>query len=321
VILDLYQRGIILAICSKNNPEDALGVLHEHPAMLLRPEHFAALRINWHDKVRNLREIAEELNIGTDALAFLDDNPAERERVQMEMPEVHVIQMPSNPMDYASALQRCPFFERLALSTEDRDRGQYYAGERQRKDLQQSARSLEDFYKSLHMEVEIAEVNAATLARVAQLTRKTNQFNLTTRRYTEQQMSALAQDPHWRVYSLRVRDRFGDNGLVGVAMAERKEDVVEIDNFLLSCRVIGRTIETALLARLAEVARKEGARTLRGRFVPTPKNLPAKDFLPTHGFKLVAETEGTTSWEFDLTSKSISCPEWIEWTTIDLVGV
>lgn len=321
VILDLYRRGIILAICSKNNPEDALGVLREHPGMLLRPDHFAVLRINWNDKVRNLREIAEELNIGTDALAFLDDNPAERERVRLEMPEVHVLELPSDPMDYASALQRCAVFERLALSTEDRDRGRYYAGERQRKDLQQSATSLEDFYKSLRMEVEIAEVSAATLTRVVQLTQKTNQFNLTTRRYTEQQISALAQDPHWRVYSLRVRDRFGDNGLVGVAMTERKEDVVEIDNFLLSCRVIGRTVETALLARLAGVARKEDAKILRGRYIPTPKNLPAKDFLPSHGFKLIAEVEGTTTWEFDLGGKNISYPEWIECTTIGGAGV
>jgi FkbH-like protein len=312
VILDLYQRGIILAICSKNNPEDALGVLREHPGMLLRPEHFAVLCINWNDKVGNLREIAEELNIGTDALAFLDDNPVERERVRSEMPEVYVIELPSDPMDYAAALQRCPVFERLALSTEDRDRGRYYAGERQRKDLQQSATSLEDFYKSLRMEVEIAEVNAATLARVAQLTQKTNQFNLMTRRYTEQQISALAQDPHWRVYSLRVRDRFGDNGLVGVAMAHRLEDSIEIDNFLLSCRVIGRTVETALLAHLAEVAVSEGATILRGCYIPTKKNAPAKDFYPNHGFNLVAEADGITTWELDLRRAIIGYPEWIK---------
>jgi FkbH-like protein len=171
------------------------------------------------------------------------------------------------------------------------------------------------------MQAEISEVNVASLARVAQLIQKTNQFNLTTRRYTEQQISALAHDAHWRVYSLSVRDRFGDNGLVGVAMTERKGDVVEIDNFLLSCRVIGRTVETALLARLGEAAGKEGATILRGRYIPTKKNLPAKDFFPSHGFKLVAEAEGTTTWEFDLTAKNISYPEWIERTTTGEAGV
>jgi FkbH-like protein len=321
VMLDLHQRGIILAIASKNNPGDALEALREHPGMILRPDHFAALRINWDDKVSNLRGIAEELNIGTDALAFLDDNPAERERVRLEMPEVYVIELPSDPMDYASALRRCPVFERLALSAEDRDRGRYYAGERQRKDLQQTAASLEDFYKSLQMEVEIAEVNVATQARVAQLTQKTNQFNLTTRRYTEQQISAFAQDPCRRVYSLRVRDRFGDNGLVGVVMTERKGDIVEIDNFLLSCRVIGRTVETALLAHLEEISWQEGAKILRGSYIPTKKNAPAKDFYSSHGFKLEAQDGDASIWEFDLLGERTRCPEWIKCAAGDRTSV
>ena len=316
VILDLSQRGIILAICSKNNPDDAFEVLREHPAMLLRPERIAAYRINWKDKVENLREIAAELNIGTDALAFLDDNPVERERVRNEMPEILVIDLPADPMGYAAALQECPVFERLTLSSEDRDRGRYFVDERQRRELQQSATSLEDFYRSLQMEAEIAEVNAGTLSRVAQLTQKTSQFNLTTRRYSEQQISSLAQDPTWQIYSLRVRDRFGDSGLVGVAMAHRENDAVEIDNFLLSCRVIGRTVETALLAHLVQSAVKRGARVLRGSYIPTKKNPPAKDFYPCHGFRLVEERGGMTAWKFDLEHDTINYPEWIRCTVI-----
>jgi FkbH-like protein len=321
VILHLYQRGIILAICSKNNPEEALQALREHPGMLLRPQHFAALRIDWEDKSKNLREIAGELNIGTDALAFLDDNPVERERVRAEMPEVFVIDLPADPMDYACALQQCPVFERLTLAEEDRDRGRYYAQERERKELQQSATSLEDFYRSLCMEVQISPVDATSLARVAQLTQKTNQFNLTTRRYTEQQISALSKDPHWRVYSLRLRDRFGDNGLVGVAMTERKGGVVEIDNFLLSCRVIGREVETALLAHLAEVSLTEGAKNLRGSYIPTKKNAPAKDFYPSHGFKLAAQDGEITTWDLDLCGEGISCPDWVKCTAGDRINV
>ncbi len=312
VILHLYQRGSILAICSKNNSEEALQVLREHPAMLLRPEHIAAFRINWEDKPKNLREIAKELNIGTDALAFLDDNPFERERVAAEMPEVFVINLPPDPMDYALALQDCPVFERLTLAEEDRGRGRYYVQERVRKELQQSTPSLEDFYRSLRMEAQIATVDATTIGRVAQLTQKTNQFNLTTRRYTEQQVCDLVKDVQSRVYYLRLKDRFGDSGLVGVAMIRRSGDVVEIDNFLLSCRVIGRTVETALLAHLAAVSLADGAKILRGSFIPTKKNAPARDFYSSHGFKLATQDGETTTWELDLPCKTIKCPDWVK---------
>ena len=311
-ILDLYDRGILLAVCSKNNPEDALEVLQEHPHMLLRPHHFAALRINWNDKAANLREIAAELNIGIDALAFLDDNPQERERVGRELPEVYVIDLPGDPAEFAGALRGCPVFERLSLSADDRERSRHYADDRQRKEVREQAGSLEDFYRSLQMEVEIAPVDSASLARVAQLTQKTNQFNLTTRRYTEQEIAELLANCDWRVYSLRASDKFGDSGLVGVAMTRTREGVTEIINLLLSCRVIGRTIETAFLAHVAEEARQQGSRRLRGRFLPTKKNAPCRDFYRSHGFTAVCtEPSGETLWEFDLRDGRIHCPAWV----------
>src|ERR1019366_209155 len=186
-ILDLTHRGILLAICSKNNPADAMEALEKHPQMLLRPSHFAAHRINWNDKAQNLREIAAELNLGMDAIAFLDDNPAERNWVRSQVPEVTVIDLPADPMDYARALRETPVFERLTVSSEDRERGRYYAEQRLPGDLQKSAASVEEFLSSLEMQVDIAPVSHETVARVAQLTQKTNQFNLTTRRYSEQQ--------------------------------------------------------------------------------------------------------------------------------------
>jgi FkbH-like protein len=312
VILDLYHRGIILAVCSKNNPADAMEALEKHPGMVLRPEHFAALRINWNDKAQTLREIAAELNIGTDALAFLDDNPAEREWVRQQLPGVTVIDLPEDPMAYARALRETPAFERLTLSAEDRERGRYYAEERLRSELQAKADSLEHFYRSLEMEAEIALVTPETQGRVAQLTQKTNQFNLTTRRYSEQQIAELAADTAWRVYSLQLKDRFGDNGLVGVAITHIRDGACEIDTFLMSCRVIGRTAETAFLATVAEEARSRGAVRLVGWFCPTRKNAPAKDFYPSHGFDCAETMAEGSRWEFDMGQEGIAPPPWIK---------
>ena len=195
-MLDLYRRGIILAICSKNNLSDAMAVLESHQDMLLRPQHFAALRINWDDKVENLRAIAAELKVGIDTLAFLDDNPVERARVRAELPAVTVIELPDDSMGYAQALRNTPVFERLSLSSEDHERGRYYAEQRQRLELERNVASLEGFYEALQQEVKIAPVSSETLVRVAQLTQKTNQFNLTTRRYSEQQIAEMAASPN-----------------------------------------------------------------------------------------------------------------------------
>ena len=312
--LDLYHRGIILAVCSKNNPDDAREALQKHDGMLLRPAHFAALRINWNDKGRNLREIAAELNIGIDSLAFFDDNPAERELVRQQVPEVMVLEPPEDPGEFARALRESPVFERLTLSAEDRERGKFYAQDRERGELEQAAGSLEDFYRSLKQEAEMGAVTPATLTRVAQLTQKTNQFNMTTKRYSEAEIAALAADPSWCIRWIRVRDRFGDNGIVGVAMAQdRGGGLWEIDNFLMSCRVIGRTVETAVLASLIEQAKqgRGGASRIGARFIPTKKNAPAKEFYRQHGFTLISDENGTQRWELDLTAKSVEAPPWI----------
>ena len=218
-LLDLTRRGMLLAICSKNNPADALEALGQHPGMVLKARDFAVMRINWEPKAANLREIAAELNIGLDSVAFLDDNPVERQHIREQAPEAIVIDLPEDPMQYAQTVRDCPWFERLTLSAEDRQRGEFYAAQRERAALEQQVTSKEDFYRSLEQVAEIAPVNGQTLARVAQLTQKTNQFNLTTRRYTEQQVEQMMSSPDWRVWSLRVTDRYADNGLVGVAIA------------------------------------------------------------------------------------------------------
>lgn len=311
-ILDLYKRGIVLAICSKNNPTEAIEVLEKHPDMLLRLEHFAAIKINWQDKAQNLQEIARELNIGIDSLAFVDDNPAEREWIQQQLPEVTVIDLPSNPLGYAAALRQSPVFERLTLSSEDSQRGRYYAEQRQRQALAQSATSLEDFYYSLQMRLQVSLVTAATLARTAQLTQKTNQFNLTTKRRREPEIADLMSRSDWRIYTCGLRDRFGDNGLIGVVIGHQKGKILEIDTFLISCRVIGRTVETAILSVVMEKARQQGATELVGWYLPSKKNTPAKDFYSDHGFCCIQRQGESELWAKDLLDETIKVPAWIE---------
>ncbi len=315
-LLDVKRRGILLAIASKNNRQDAMEVFRLHPEMPLRREDFTAERINWQDKAAGLREIAAELNLGLESLAFLDDNPAERELVRRELPEVTVIDLPDNPLGFADAIRQCPVLERLSLSAEDADRGRYYAEQRERAAALAGAANLEDYYRSLKQGVEIAPVDAATVARAAQLTQKTNQFNLTTRRYSEQRIAALAETAGRHVYTVRVVDRFGDNGLVGVMITETAGETCEIEAFLLSCRVISRTVETAMLSFLAAESRARGLTALRGWFLPTAKNAPAADCYRRHGFQLLSETEGGSCWALDLTRADVACPEWIAMKTI-----
>lgn len=314
-LLDLYHRGILLAISSKNNPDDALAVLERHPQMLLRPQHFAAMRISWDTKPQSLSEIAAELNVGRDTLVFLDDNPVEREYVRQAVPDVRVIELPTDPAKYAAAIREFPLFERLRLTGEDRDRGAMYAQQRQRAELQKSATSVEDYYRSLDMSIAIVPVTPDTLTRAAQLTQKTNQFNMTTRRYSEAEIAEFIASPSGHAFTVQVRDRFGDNGIVGLMMARHERDVWRLDTFLLSCRVIGRTVETAMLAWLAQQARQAGAAALIGEFIPTKKNAPAAGVYAAHGFETVpGATQPASMWSYALAADTIKFPEWIALT-------
>ena len=238
----------------------------------------------------------------------------EREWVRGQLPQVTVIELGADPMTYAAAVRESPVFERLSITEEDRAGGRMYAEQRVRTELQSSSASLEDFYRSLDMEVEFAPLTAATVARAAQLTQKTNQFNLTTRRYSEQQVADMAADPACRVYTVRVKHRLGDSGLVGVAITKDAPGGgrCDIDTLLLSCRVIGRTIETALLSQIAALAKRRGARTLAGWYLPTQKNAPAREFYASHGFARVQSTDAGSLWELDLSGASnLACPPWI----------
>jgi FkbH-like protein len=309
-IIDLSRRGILLAICSKNNHEDAWQVIEKHPEMLLRPHHFAAVRINWDDKPSNLRSIAEELNVGLDSFVFLDDHPQERDLVRVVLPEVRVLDVGSDAAEYASVLRDEPGFERLSLSHEDQHRGKMYRAQRIRQESARQASDLETWLHSLEIVVARVEIEPEIVERVSQLTQKTNQFNLTTKRYSAGQIAEfLSSDVHL-VMAWRVTDRFGDNGIVGVAIMKFTKTECEIDTFLLSCRVIGRGVESAMLFDIGSEAEKRQCRFLYGRYLPTPKNAPCADFYDKHGFSLQEER-----WLLDcVSSASLKLPKWTSLT-------
>lgn len=311
VILDLYRRGVILAIASKNNPADVDAVFLSHPFMMIRKEHFAEMEIHWNPKSDSLKRIAKRLNIGLDHMVFVDDNPAECEQVRRELPMVTVIHLPGRPELYVETLCAEGLFDALGLSDEDRRRGQLYQQRAQAETMLSASSNIEDYYRDLAMTLSIAPVDQASLARAAQLTQKTNQFNLTTIRYSEAELAKRMCDPDWLAIAVGVRDRFGDNGIVGVMLARAAGDSLDIDTFLLSCRVIGRTVESAMLAHLCDAAQARGLKKLCGRVVPTDKNVPVRDLFEKHGFSKQSEDKsGSTNWELDLARGPVQRPSW-----------
>lgn len=311
-LLSFYNRGVILAICSKNNYDDAIKVLQEHPYQVLKEEHFAAMRINWQNKAANIAELAKEINIGLDSMVFFDDNPVERAQISLAHPDVLVVDLPKNPRLYRETLENLKVFDVLSLTKEDMARGEMYVGKRKRAELEQSAESIEDFLRTLDLKVKIQPVNDFDTPRVVQLIGKTNQFNLTTRRYTEADVRQFRDDQNVIVYSMAVTDKFGDEGVVGVAIVKMKDDDWWIDLLLMSCRVIGRSVETALLARVVADARAAKAKRIIGEYKPTKKNPPAADLYEKHGFGMPTESNGGKTWILNLDTDTVEVPDWIE---------
>jgi FkbH-like protein len=311
--LDLRKRGALIVLCSKNNEADAFEALDKHPGMLLRREHVAAHRINWNNKADNLRSLAKELNLGLESFVFVDDNPTERALVRRELPDVRVLELPEDPVRYAEALANVLWFEQLSLTGEDAARTELYAQERDRQVALGEVGNLEKFLETLGVWVSVAAVDAGSVARAAQLTQKTNQFNLTTRRYQESMLAERAASANWGVYVLKSGDRFGDNGIVCVGIVDFAGDIAEIDSFLMSCRVIGRGVETAFLASLIQLSIARGGKRMRGWFLPTAKNAPAAEFYAQHGFVAVErDAQGSTLWERDISAASpVAAPAWI----------
>lgn len=278
-LLDHYNRGIILAINSRNNPADALEVIKTHPNMILKENHFAAMRMNWNDKAQNLKELASELNIGLDSMVFLDDDLTNRELVRALVPEVSTPDLPVDPREYVRFLNSLDYFPSEALTDEDKMRGNLYVTERLRKEEEKIYENKENFLKSLGLELTIFDDDNSNIARLSQLSEKTNQFNTSKSPLSESEILNFINSSAHKVLYAKLQDKFGDHGIIAFALIEKKGVNWNIRSLLLSCRVFGRSVEDALLSFILDKARSEGVEKLTIDFKETEKNVPAKEFV------------------------------------------
>jgi FkbH-like protein len=291
----LARRGILLAIVSKNDESIATEAIAKHPEMVLKMEEFAAWRINWRDKAANIVDLMAELNLGLDSAVFVDDSPVERARVREALPQLFVPDWPSDKRLYTEALLSLNCFDSPSLTEEDRQRAQMSAIDRVRKESKREVADLEEWLATLQTIVRVEELNQGNLPRAAQLLNKTNQMNLSTRRMSESDFHAWAMAEGRRAWTFRVSDKFGDSGLTGILSLELAGSRASIIDFVLSCRVIGRKIEEAMLFVAIECARSAGVREVYVNYCQTPKNKPCYAFFQRSG--LTQEGENVFVWD------------------------
>ena len=306
VIKSLSENGIILAINSKNNQKDAMKVINEHPYMVLRKNDFSCIKINWNDKISNMKEIAKELNIGLDSIVFFDDDPVNRELIKMSIPEINTIELPKDPSNYAQILRSLNDFNVLKITQDDTKRRIMYEQEQNRQKLESSTENLNEYLKKLNIKIKIKLDDKFSIARISQLILKTNQFNLTTKRYQEEEIKQFVDDQTIIVGCAEVEDKFGESGITNVFIIKKNSKEWVIDTFLLSCRIMGRGIEEAILGKILEIAKDKGIERIKANFILTEKNQPTKNFLKNYGFEKDGE-----NWIFLLKNK-IKIPDYLE---------
>ena len=301
-VKSLGERGVILAVCSKNDLENAQSPFERHPEMVLRASDIACFVANWGDKATNLRTIAETLNIGLDSLVFADDNPFERNLVRRELPMVAVPELPEDPALYEQVLAAAGYFEAISLTGEDRERNRLYLANSQRERVRAASTDMNAYLRSLDMKLVWSPFDADNLARVTQLINRSNQFNLTTRRYSYEEVESLLGNASALTLQLRLIDAFGDNGLIAVVIGRFADrDTMEIDTWLMSCRVLGRQVEEATLNVLVEQARALGVASLKGLYIPTAKNGMVRQHYERLGFERLSTLEENASvWRLSL---------------------
>jgi len=298
-ILNLYNRGVILGVCSKNNIEDAMEVFEKHPDMVLRAEHFSIIKANWNDKASNIRSIAKEINIGLDSIVFIDDSDFETELVRNEIPEVTTIKLTKDPTQYAPFLNEIGLFDTLTFSEEDKKRNQMYRAESLRNNLKNEAPDLNNYLKSLNMEVVIEYGNEYSIPRISQLTQRSNQFNLTTLRYSEDDIRSLVQNENSDVLTVQLNDKFGNSGISGVAIISYENESANIESFLMSCRIIGRGAEDVLIDTVIKVIKDKGHKSIFAKYIKSAKNQQVQDFYVKRGFDVHNHEEQSTVYKFN----------------------
>jgi FkbH-like protein len=304
-ILNLYDKGILLAVNSKNNPEDAFEIIENHPHMLLRKRFFSSIKVNWQDKAANLKEIADELNICLDSLVFFDDNPVERDYIKKTLSQVTVVDVPDDPGRYCDVLKSLPEFEKLNMTGEDRKRNEMIGQNCKRSQYQQSFQSLEEYLENLKIEITVSKADDFNIPRIAQLTQKTNQFNMTTKRYQVSDIKRLLEAGNHLVYCCSTSDKFGDNGITGCCIVRLEGTTAVIDTFLLSCRVLGRNVEYAFLAAVIKQLREMNMKRIVAHYLSTEKNKANSSFYITAGFTAVSTDECGKVCEMEETTRPL----------------
>ena len=301
VILQMQRQGVILAIVSKNNPEDAEELMRSHPHMVLRPEYFACKKINWNPKNENIAELAEELNVGLDSIVFWDDNPQERMLVSQFLPQVTVPKFPDKPEELAPAMTEIfhTYFEKTVLTAEDLEKTKQYADNAKRSELQRNTGNFADYLKQLQIVLTRVKPTEC-ISRLEAMFNKTNQFNLTTRRHDLGEVERRVRDEKKRIFVYRVSDCFGDSGIVAAVVVDAAEPIPVIEEFIMSCRVMGKNIEQGILGDVERSLRQEGARAIRGIYIPTAKNKPVSQLYEQMGYTECASDGEKKIYELDL---------------------
>lgn len=315
----LERSGVLLCLCSKNNPADVEEVLQKHPDMVLRPAQIVIKKINWSDKSSNLRELANELNVGLDSMVFLDDSTFECEAVRQQLPMVRTVQVPATLSEYPRVVREIKeLFLAGGISADSRGKTEQYRQRASAEALQAQFESQDAYLASLEIKVTMTRNAFASMARIAELSMKSNQFNLTTRRYSEAEVADMMHSAEFAVYSLEVADKFGKAGLTGIVVVRYKDDVAHVDNFFMSCRVIGRGVEMAIWPRIAAEAARRGANELRATFIPSAKNAQVADFYDRLGLSLRNETgEGIRHYSVEVPAFVPSATPWIDMTYVE----
>lgn len=301
----LKEMGALLTICSKNNPEDAIEVLNNHPAMILKENDFVSMKINWKPKPANISELAQELNIGLDSMVFIDDSEFERESVKSQLPDVIVPEMPKDTTklpEWFLDIQR-KYFLFISVTEEDANKTEMYKSQAQREQLQKFSTNIEEYLTSLQMKQKIWLVSEEDIVRAAQLTQKTNQFNLTTRRYTEFDIRRMIESDDYLVLMSSMEDRFGDNGKIALMIVEKKGRRARIDTFLMSCRVMGRYVENQFVDYVESMLKNMGIEEIEAEYITTKKSAPVKDFWNSLGYKRVKEEDGNVLYNLEISER------------------
>jgi FkbH-like protein len=310
-LLELQKAGVILAVCSKNNESDVVEVWEQHPDLVIKKEHLSAYKINWNNKAENIKQLAEELNIGLDSIVFIDDNASERELVKQVLPMVEVAEFPSQPYHLPVFFQKLTFdfFQIYKITDEDKLKTEQYKSNFERVNFQKEFSNYTEYLASLEIQIQVQKANSFLIPRIAQLTQKTNQFNFTTKRYTEGDILQIVENGD-HIFCINVKDKFGDSGITGLIIIEldKSNNCAQINSFLLSCRILGKNIEEAFLFFILNKLKSEGINKVYASYLPTIKNVQVKDFYEKEGFIILSENipvSGAKNYIIDITNKKL----------------